>query len=117
MSRTHIIPNSCTTVSVVSLSHCLEESEVPDLVLHLTIKPRMVTALQETVTHREKIPRAAKVVANTFPSTSPSPVLMKHQVPGHWRVYFPTPMMGRRAKSNTRSHTTARVCFVTLVFM
>lgn len=78
----------------------------------------MVTTLQETVTSREKIPSTAKVVAkNILPGTSVSPVLMKHQVPGHWRVYFPTPRMGSSAKSSTRHQMPAKVYLVTLVFM
>lgn len=118
MSRTHIIPSNWMTVSVVRRSHCLEDWEVRDVVLHRIINPRIVITLQETVTSREKIPRTAKVMAkNTLPGTLLSPVLMKHQVPGHWRVYSPTPAMGSRAKSRTRHHMAARVCFVTLVFM
>ncbi|KAJ3599510.1 hypothetical protein NHX12_033470 [Muraenolepis orangiensis] len=54
---------------------------------------------------------------NMFPGTSLSPVLMKHQVPGHWRVYLPTPAMGSKAKIKTRHHMIARVNLVTLVFM
>lgn len=113
-----MIPSNWMTVSVVSLSHCFEDWEVPGFALQRMTKPQMVTKLQESVTSREKIPSTAKVMAkNILPGTALSPVLIKHQVPGHWRVYFPTPTIGSSAKSKIRHHMTARVNLVTLVFM
>lgn len=87
-------------------------------VLQRVTNARMVTTLQDKVTSKENIPNAAKVVAkNVFPVTSLSPVLMKHQVPGHCKVYFPTPAMGNKAKIKIRHQMMTRTCLVTLVFM
>jgi len=78
----------------------------------------MVITLQDKVTSKENIPNAAKVVAkNVFPVMSLSPVLMKHQEPGHCKVYCPTPAMGNKAKIKTRHQMMTRTCLVTLVFM
>lgn len=113
-----MIPKSWMTVSVVRRSHCFEDWDAPVFVLHRMIKPLIVITLQDSVTSSEKIPRTAKVMAkNTLPGASLFPVLMKHQVPGHWFVYSPIPAIGSREKRNPRHHMAASVSFVMLVFM
>ena len=90
-----MIPMSWMAVSVVIRPHWALDCDAVALALQRDTRALMVARLQAKVTTSAESPRMAKAEAKkTLPQfcrelvpLPPGPVLMKHQVPGHWTVY------------------------------